>query len=99
MRSCLDGYLTPECADCPFWCDGSSKSKGIGCGVPFPIDRCEAFKKMMDSIDMRPFPIADCEAPDSEEEVDAVQDSIDMLPYPWTVEKYNEIYGNSEDEK
>lgn len=83
MKSCLDGYLTPECANCSFWCNGSDLSKGIGCSVPFPIDHCEAFKKMTES----------------EEEVDAVQDSIDMLPYPWTEDKYNEIYDNSEEEK
>ena len=45
MKNCLDGYLTPECANCPFWCDGSDKSKGIGCNVPFPIDHCDAFRK------------------------------------------------------
>ena len=45
MKSCLEGYLTPECANCSFWCNGSDPSKGIGCGVPFPIDHCEAFKK------------------------------------------------------
>lgn len=46
MKSCLEGYLTPECANCPFWCNGEDMTKGIGCNGPFPIDHCEAFNKM-----------------------------------------------------
>lgn len=46
MKSCFDGYLTPECANCPFWCNGEDRTKGIGCNIPFPIDHCEAFNKM-----------------------------------------------------
>lgn len=46
MKSCFDGYLTPECAECSFWCNGEDLTKGIGCNVPFPIDHCEAFNKM-----------------------------------------------------
>ena len=43
MKSCFDGFLTPECHGCDFWEDGSNKS--IGCSYPGPIDHCEAFKK------------------------------------------------------
>lgn len=46
MKSCFDGYLTSECKNCEFWCDGSDPNKGIGCGTPYPIDHCEYFNKM-----------------------------------------------------
>ena len=49
MKNCLEGYLTPTCAICEFWHDGTPDENGntsIGCGCPFPIDHCEAFHKM-----------------------------------------------------
>ena len=46
MKSCFDRYLTSECKNCEFWCDGSDPNKGIGCGTPYPIDHCEYFDRM-----------------------------------------------------
>lgn len=48
-RSCFDGYFTPECATCPDWNDGTPNDNGewaIGCGSPYPLDMCPAFRKM-----------------------------------------------------
>lgn len=45
MKNCFEGYLTAECKDCPFWKDGSSPMVGIGCACPFPIMRCDSFRK------------------------------------------------------
>ena len=48
-RSCFDGYLTPECANCPDWMDGTPNENGewsIGCGSRWPLDMCPAFRKM-----------------------------------------------------
>lgn len=52
MRSCFDGYLTPACATCPDWCDGSDPERGFGCGCHFPIAWCDAFSQMtrLDSL-------------------------------------------------
>lgn len=44
-KSCLDGYLTPECATCPDWSDGVD-GKPIGCNTSMPIMWCKAFAKM-----------------------------------------------------
>lgn len=46
-RSCLDGYLTDGCKNCPNWADGTD-GRGIGCTTSFPIDLCPHFKKMME---------------------------------------------------
>lgn len=35
MRNCFEGYLTPDCASCPYWADGTEAS--VGCATPFPI--------------------------------------------------------------
>ena len=43
-KSCFDGYLTPECAKCPDWHDGTGDS--IGCATTQPIMLCPYFKKM-----------------------------------------------------
>lgn len=43
MRNCLEEYLTPDCAACEFWADGSDPMRGIGCAAPFPIMHCESF--------------------------------------------------------
>lgn len=45
MKSCLDGYLTEKCANCPFWDDGTD-DRGIGCAIPAPIMECPYFYKM-----------------------------------------------------
>lgn len=45
MKSCLDGYLTPECKNCPDWADGTD-NRGIGCATHHPIMWCPAFAKM-----------------------------------------------------
>lgn len=47
-RCCLDGYLTPECANCPDWADGSDPDKGIGCATTTPIMWCPHFAKMVE---------------------------------------------------
>ncbi len=44
--NCLEGYLTPECASCPYWADGSDPNRGIGCACNFPIMECKAFAEM-----------------------------------------------------
>lgn len=46
MKSIFDGYLTPECAKCEDWLDGSDPEKGYGCGCHHPIDLCPHFSKM-----------------------------------------------------
>lgn len=43
--NCLKGYLTPACATCPDWADGSD-DRGIGCACHFPIGDCEHFAEM-----------------------------------------------------
>ena len=52
MRNCFDGYLTPACATCLDWCDGSDPERGLGCGCHFPIAWCDAFSQMtrLDSL-------------------------------------------------
>ena len=50
--SVLDGYLTPECAACEDWSDGSD-GRGLGCNTRVPIDWCPAFKKMMEDDERR----------------------------------------------
>ena len=42
-KSCLDGYLTNECALCDYW---KNDFDGCGCAAPFPIMNCNAFAKM-----------------------------------------------------
>ena len=44
MMNCLDGYLTPACANCPDWADGTD-NRGIGCACSFPIMKCPHFAK------------------------------------------------------
>lgn len=48
MKNCLNGYLTKECANCPYWYNGADKDGNfaVGCGTPFPIDHCSAFHEM-----------------------------------------------------
>lgn len=46
MRSIFDGYLTPACATCPDWEDGTDPNKGFGCGTHYPISWCPHFAKM-----------------------------------------------------
>lgn len=45
-RSCLDGYLTDGCKDCPYWADGTD-NRGIGCACCFPIMECPYFADMV----------------------------------------------------
>jgi len=45
MKNAFEGYLTPECAKCDFWKDGSNMKEGLGCAYPGPIDNCEAFRR------------------------------------------------------
>lgn len=45
MKNAFEGYLTPECAKCDFWKDGSNMKEGLGCAYPGPIDHCESFRK------------------------------------------------------
>lgn len=52
MPNCLNGYLTPECKDCPFWLDGSDE-KGYGCGAPFPISHCPSFEDLMNEYEQK----------------------------------------------
>lgn len=57
-RSCFYGYLTPECANCEDWRDGSNMKDGIGCACHFPIMQCPHFAKMCseqeaDNLDTR----------------------------------------------
>lgn len=44
MRNCFEGYLTPDCASCPYWADGTEAS--VGCATPFPIMHCSSFARM-----------------------------------------------------
>lgn len=44
MRNCFEGYLTPDCANCPYWADETGDS--IGCATPFPIMHCSSFARM-----------------------------------------------------
>lgn len=48
-RSCLDGYLTDDCRNCPHWQDGDVKTGFTtyirGCTAPYPIMLCSAFEK------------------------------------------------------
>ena len=43
--NCLEGYLTPGCASCPDWADGTD-DRGIGCACHFPISWCSHFAEM-----------------------------------------------------
>lgn len=45
-KNCFDGYLTDECSTCEFWHDGKTEPVW-GCGVPFPIMDCDAYRDMM----------------------------------------------------
>ena len=45
-KSCLDGYLTEECATCNYW---RNELSCCGCGAPFPIMHCDAFAKMYEA--------------------------------------------------
>ena len=45
-KSCFDGYLTDECANCPDWKDGSDDDGIFGCTTKLPIMLCPYFKKM-----------------------------------------------------
>lgn len=45
-KSCLDGYLTPACATCSDWADGTD-DRGLGCACHFPIHLCPDFAQMM----------------------------------------------------
>lgn len=51
-KSCLDGYLTPDCATCPDWRDGT-KGTAIGCATRVPIDWCPSFKKVYEEDQKR----------------------------------------------
>lgn len=44
-HNCFDGYLTPGCATCPDWADGTD-DRGIGCACSFPIGECPHFAEM-----------------------------------------------------
>lgn len=44
-KNCLVEYLTPACATCPNWADGTD-DRGIGCATHYPIMWCEHFSKM-----------------------------------------------------
>ena len=48
MLNCLDGYLTPECANCADWADGSDLSRGIGCCSTVPIMWCPHYAKAVE---------------------------------------------------
>lgn len=47
MRNCFEGYLTPECKNCPDWADGTDE-RGVGCATHYPIMWCKAFVKMFE---------------------------------------------------
>ena len=47
-RNCLVEYLTPACATCPDWLDGTN-GHGVGCGIHGPIMDCRAFREMWES--------------------------------------------------
>ena len=42
-RNCLEGYLTEQCATCPYW---KNDEDACGCCFPFPIMECSYFAKM-----------------------------------------------------
>lgn len=42
--NCLEGYLTPACASCPDWADGTNPNRGVGCASHFPIMDCPHFR-------------------------------------------------------
>ena len=44
-RNCLEGYLTPGCANCPDWRYGT-EGHGIGCAIRAPIMECPHFRKV-----------------------------------------------------
>lgn len=44
-KNCLAEYLTPHCANCPDWADGTD-DRGIGCATHYPIMWCEHFAAM-----------------------------------------------------
>ena len=46
-KSCLDGYLTDGCKDCPDWKDGTDGS--FWCGTHLPIMWCPHFKEMYEA--------------------------------------------------
>lgn len=41
--NCFEGDLTGQCSKCKYWMDGIH-SDSVGCGAPFPIGHCPAFK-------------------------------------------------------
>ena len=47
-KSCFDGYLTDECANCPDWKNGNEDGYGLGCYTKYPIMLCPYFKKMFE---------------------------------------------------
>ncbi len=51
-KSCLEGYLTPACAACQDWVDGSDE-RGIGCATHYQIMHCEHFAKMTQEEDKK----------------------------------------------
>lgn len=60
-KSCFDGYLTPECANCPDWADGSDPKRGIGCACNFPIGLCQAFAKTMEEDERKKAEQSQCQ--------------------------------------
>lgn len=48
MRNCFEGYLTTDCANCPYWADGTGAN--IGCAAPFPIMHCSSFASTKNTI-------------------------------------------------
>ena len=42
-RNCLEGYLTEQCATCPYW---ENSEDVCGCCCPFPIMECQHYVKM-----------------------------------------------------
>ena len=50
-KSCFDGYLTSDCADCPDWSDGEYMGI-IGCTASFPIMLCPYFKEMYEQEEL-----------------------------------------------
>ena len=61
-RNCLVEYLTPACATCPDWCDGTN-DKGIGCGIHGPIMECAAFREIYEDENKTPNPMLDLPDP------------------------------------
>lgn len=43
MNNCFEGYLTPACATCECWMDGSDPERGLGCASHYPISWCPHF--------------------------------------------------------